>query len=146
MKSSNVLKLEVISPERIAYTQEVIQITVPSAMGQLTILPNHAPLFSMLVEGELKIIPQSERTPIYMAIGGGFLEVHNNKAVVLVTRAVHQDELDEAEILQAKKRAEEILKSKPSPEEYQAARALLRSKLVDLKIINRLRRRRKSVE
>lgn len=137
------LHLEVVSPERVAYSEEVKQLTVPSATGQLTILPNHTSLFAQLVEGELKVIPRERNEPIYMAIGGGFLEVYQNRVTILVTRAVHQDELDEKEILEAKARAEQVLKEKPSPEEYQAARALLRSHLVNLKILHRRRLHRR---
>lgn len=133
--------LEVVSPERVAYSEEVRQVTVLSRTGQLTILPNHTSLFAQLVEGELKVTPQDKSEPIYMAIGGGFLEVHQNRVTILVTRAVRQDELDEKEILEAKARAEQVLKEKPSPEEYQAARTLLRSHLVDLKILHRRTRR-----
>lgn len=138
------LNLEVVSPEKVAYSDEVKQVTVPSSTGQLTILPKHTPLFTKLVEGELKVIPEDKGEPIYMAIGGGFLEVYMDSVTILVTRAVHQDELDEKEIIEAKERAEKVLKEKPSPEEYQAARTLLRSRLVDLRILRRRRHRRPS--
>lgn len=137
------MQLEVVAPEGVAYSEKVRQVTVPSATGQLTILSQHASLFAKLVEGELKVLPKDENEPIYMAIGGGFLEVHRNRVTILVTRAVHQEELDEKEILEAKERAERVLKEKPSPEEYQVAKSLLRSRLVDLKILRRRRRRRR---
>jgi F-type H+-transporting ATPase subunit epsilon len=130
------LNLDVISPEKVAYSDKIKQITVPGADGLLTILPKHTPLFVKLIEGELKIIPVNGK-PFYMVIGGGFLEVKRDNVSILVTRAVHQEELDEKEILKAKKQAEEALKEAVSEEERLAATTLLRSHLMDLKVSRR---------
>ena len=133
------LSLSIVTPEKIAFEGEINQVTVPGADGQLTILSKHASLFSQLIEGELQIVINNK--PTYMAIGGGFVEVHNNKVVLMVTRAIKEDELNEKEILNAKARAEEILKQKLEPQEYLQTHALLRSHLAELKL---LRRRRSS--
>lgn len=103
------MKLDVISPEKVAYSDKIKQITVPGADGLLTILPKHAPLLVKLIEGELKVASLDGK-PFYMAIGGGFLEVKRDNISILVTRAVRQEELDEKEILKAKKQAEKALK------------------------------------
>jgi len=131
------LSLSIVSPEKIAFEGEIKQVTVPGADGQLTILPHHASLFSKLTEGELQIM--ADKDPVFMAIGGGFVEVHKNKVMLMVTRALKEDELNEKEILKAKERAEEILKQKLEPEEYQQTHALLRSHLAELKLIRRRR-------
>ena len=133
------LKLSVVTPEQVAYEGEIRQVTVPGADGQLTILSKHTSLFSQLIEGEVKIV--AEKKPLYMAIGGGFVEVNKNKVVLMVTRAIKEDELNEKEILKAKSRAEEILKQKLDPKEYQEVHALLRSHLVGLKVLQRMRQR-----
>lgn len=129
------LTLSIVTPDRVAFEGEIKQVTVPGADGQLTILPHHASLFSKLTEGELQIV--SDKTPVYLAIGGGFVEVHNNKVVLMVTRAIKEDELNEKEILKAKERAEKILKTKLDPQEYQQTHALLRSHLAELKLLRR---------
>lgn len=134
------LLLSVVTPERVAFEGEISQVTVPGADGQLTILPHHASLFSKLSEGELRIV--SDKAPVYMAIGGGFVEVHNNKVVLMVTRAIKEDELNEKEILKAKERAEEILKTKLDPQEYQQTHALLRAHLAELKLLRRRHNRK----
>lgn len=134
------IQLSVISPQRVAYSAEIVQVTVPGADGQLTILPQHTPLFAQLVEGELKVIPKEDE-PLYMAIGGGFIEVLNDKVNILVTRAVHETELNEEEIRKAKEQAEQVLKQAPSIEERRAATALLHSRLTDLKVLRRRRRK-----
>lgn len=130
------MNLTVVSPTKTAYTGRIEKVTVPGADGQLTILPRHASLFAKLAEGELKVT-KSEDGVFYMAIGGGFIEVNKNEVTVLVTRAVHEKELNEKEIIAAKKRAEEALKKELSPEEYRETRALLRSRILDLKVLRR---------
>lgn len=131
------MNLDIITPEKTAYSQAIAKITVPGADGQLTILPNHTPLFVKLIEGELKVTEAESKNEFFMAIGGGFLEVNKNKIILLVTRAVKEDELNEKEILRAKEQAEKILKQAVSNDERQAAAALLHSRLLDLKILGR---------
>jgi F-type H+-transporting ATPase subunit epsilon len=132
------IQLEIITPEKIAYTDTVEMVTVPSVMGTLGILPKHIPLFAQLIEGELKIKKGNEE--FFLSIGGGFIEVTKMKVMILVTRAVHANELNEQEILKAKDRAIEALKSKPTGDAFVSASSLYRQSLVDLKL---LRKRKK---
>lgn len=128
-------QLEIITPERIAYTDRVDMVVVPSEMGNLGILHNHIPLFAQLSQGELKIKKGNEE--YFLAIGGGFVEVTREKVMILVTRAVKSAELSEAEILRAKKEAQEALRQKPTGSALVSAQALLRQSLTDLKILQR---------
>ena len=131
--------LEIVTPDRVAYSEQVDMVVVPGLEGQMGILPHHIPLFAQLTHGEVKIVKGKE--DIYLAIGGGYVEVMKDKVEVLVTRAKHTDELDEKEILEARARAEKILKEKPEGEDMEAAEQLLRSTLVDLKLFSRRKRR-----
>lgn len=131
-------RVEIITPERLIFSQDVEMVVAPSKMGPIGILAKHTPLFAELEEGELKIKKGGKEN--FLSIGGGFIEVTSQKTTILVTRAVAAAELNEKEILEAKKRAEEALRGKPKGEALAAAQALLRSSLVDLKL---LRRRRK---
>ena len=112
----------------------LLEIITPSKV----ILPNHVPLMANLTEGELKIRKKGE--DYFVAIGGGYLEVKTEKVQILVTRAVREDELNEKTILKAKKEAEEALLRKPTAEEFRTASALLRSSLIDLKILSKRKR------
>ena len=132
------LHLEIITPEKVAFSDSVNIITAPSADGQIGILPEHVPLFAQLVEGEVKITKDDH--VFYLAIGGGFLDVTKNKAAILVTSAYKAEEINEAEVLQAKKRAEEALKEEPQGEALIAAQTQFRRSQIALKV---LRRRRK---
>ncbi len=131
--------LEIITPERVAYTDRVNLVTAPAVNGTIGILPRHVPLFTQLTEGEIKIKKGSEE--FYLAIGGGFLEVTKSKVLVLVTRAVHAKELNEQEIVKARQAAEDALKQKPIGENLAAAQAALRQSLVDLRILRRRKQR-----
>ena len=108
----NTFLLEIITPERIVYSDQVDQITATSADGVIGILPHHVPLFTRLIEGEVKITKKNEDA--YLAIGGGFLEVTPLKVILLVTDALHAHEINEQEVISAKKRAEETLNAKPT--------------------------------
>lgn len=131
--------LEIITPERIAYQEHVDMVVVPSADGVLGILPHHVPLFAPLIEGEVKI--QQGKEDLFLSIGGGFVEVTKDKVYILVTKALHADELKEHEIRLAKEKAEKILKEKPAGEDLLVAERLLRSTLIDLKVLERRRHR-----
>ena len=132
------LHLEIITPDRIAYSEEVDMVIVPGVMGTLGILPKHIPLFAQLTEGELKIKRGSE--DFFLSIGGGFVEVTKTKVSILVTRAVNSQELNESEIIKAKTEAIEALKRKPEGQDLSLARAMLRQSLVDMKVLRRRRR------
>jgi len=118
------INLEIVTPERIAYTDSVDMITVPGVDGILGILPRHAPLFAQLTEGEVKISKGNQE--LFLAIGGGFIEVMPKKVMILVTKAMYADELNETEINQAKIQALEALKQKITPQEKIIAQAMLR--------------------
>lgn len=129
--------LEIITPARIAFSEEVEMITAPSADGVIGILANHVPLFSRLVEGEVKIAKKDGES--YLAIGGGFLQVLPEKTILLVTAAYHANEIDEQEMMMAKKRAQEALASKPTKDALFAAEAMMRRSEIALKVLHRRR-------
>lgn len=83
--------LEIITPERIAFSQPAEMVSVPSSTGILGILAGHTPLFVNLIEGELKFIQNKQEH--FLSIGGGFMEVVKGKVTILVTRAVHAEEI-----------------------------------------------------
>lgn len=129
--------LEIITPEKIAFQDEVEMVSVPSVSGTLGILPGHTPLFTKLTEGELKIVKGGQ--DYFLSLGGGFMEITFAKVTILVTKALHADEIDEAKILAAKKEAEEALSHRPTGETLQATQALLHGALFDLKVLRRRR-------
>ena len=128
-------QLEIITPERIAFSDQVEMVVAPSASGIIGVLPHHEPLFTRLIEGEIKINKNGEE--FYLAIGSGYMEVSGEKVVILVTSAYHADEINEQEVLAAKKRAEEALVSKPSGSALFEAQALFRRSMIALKVLHK---------
>ena len=133
----NTFLLEIITPEKIAFSDQVDMITAPSADGIIGILPHHVPLFARIIEGEIKIKKNSLDS--YLAIGGGFLEVTPTKTILLVTTAFHANEINEQEMILAAKRAKEALAAAPSGEDFITAQAAIRRSEIALKLLHRHR-------
>lgn len=130
-------QLEIITPEKVAYTDDVEMVTVTSSDGEIGILPKHTPLFTRLVQGEVKIKKQGEE--IFLAIGGGFMQVSPQKTVILVTEAFHASEINENEVMMAKKRAEEALAQKPTGEALISAQSMFKRSMIAMKLLNKKR-------
>jgi F-type H+-transporting ATPase subunit epsilon len=130
------LKFEIITPERVVFTDEVDQITLPTIEGEITILPNHIPLVGVLTPGE--IIAKKGQEEILMSCSGGFIEVTQKKVVVLADTAEKAEELVEEEILKARERAEKILKEKHvDTEKFAEAAAAMERELARLKVFRK---------
>lgn len=129
--------LEIITPLRQAFSEEVDALSVPTSRGHVGILAHHTPLFSALVEGEVKIT--SGQKEFFLAIGGGFMEVTEKKVSILVSRAYHAHELNEIEIKRAVQAAKDALGRRVKGEELQSAQALLRRSVLELKVLRRRR-------
>lgn len=132
------LDLEVITPQKIGYTGQVVSVNVPGTLGNFQILYNHAPILSSFEIGEIKI-EENEGTKINFATSGGTLELSNNKIIILAESFERSDEIDVKRAEEAKKRAEERLK-KRNEENIDDVRAELSLK----RAINRLKQANKN--
>lgn len=133
-----VLNLEIVTAEKAVFSDDVDIVIAPGIEGQLGILPNHDALMTILEPGELCVRKGSEET--FIALGGGFLEVLQNRVVILADAAERADDIDMARAEAAKKRAQERLEH---PEDMDSARAeaALRRSLARLKVAERRRRK-----
>lgn len=131
----NSIHLDIVTPERSAYSENVHFVSVPTPNGSVGILPKHTNLISLLVEGEIKIETGGKET--YLAIGGGFMEVTKDHILILVSRAYHADELNEADIKKAQLAAKEALAQKGKTADYAAAQAILRRSTIELHMLRR---------
>ncbi|OGG13109.1 ATP synthase F1 subunit epsilon [Candidatus Gottesmanbacteria bacterium RIFCSPHIGHO2_01_FULL_46_14] len=127
--------LEIITPERKAYEETVDAVTVPTTEGYIGVLAHHIPLFTLLTEGEIKIGAGSKE--FFLAIGGGFMEITGSRVSILVTRAVHADELNEAEIKKAETSARDSIAKRAKGAELASAQAVLRRSVLEMKILRR---------
>jgi F-type H+-transporting ATPase subunit epsilon len=136
------LNLEIVTAERMVYSDEVNVVIAPGIVGQLGILPNHAPLMTMLEPGELCVRKNGEET--YISISGGFLEVLQNKVVILADTAEQSEEIDISRAEDAKRRAQEQLQLRAPGVDLISAEAALRRSLTRLKVAGRRRKRKEA--
>jgi F-type H+-transporting ATPase subunit epsilon len=131
------LYLEIVTAERVVYSEDVDMVVAPGLEGALGILPRHAPLMSVLGIGELRITQSGQETGL--AIGGGFLEVLNDRVTVLADSAEHAHEIDEARAEEAQRRAEQLLANRGQVESAAALEAALRRAQLRLRVSRRRR-------
>lgn len=130
----NKLNFQLVTPEKKVLSQELVSLSCPTKLGQITILPGHIPLVATLVPGELHA--KTEDDDFYLHVSGGFLEVQKgSKIIVLADAAEHDFEIDIKRAEEAKLRAEKALKeTKISEEEYAQVSASLEKSLSRLNI------------
>jgi F-type H+-transporting ATPase subunit epsilon len=136
------MKLEIVTPEKKMYEGDVDEVRVNTSEGEIGILPHHVNLFSRVEPGELKI--KKDGKDEYMAITGGFLEVSNNTVTLLADYAVHADAIEVDKAMEAKKRAEELLKRKETQmdeREYAEVQSAFKQAILELHVAGRRKRR-----
>ena len=132
------LRLEIVTPEAKTFSEDVEQVVLPGVEGEFGVLPGHEVLFTQIMPGELIISQQ--RSTLYLAVGEGFVEVGPDRVSVLTDMAIKADDINEAEVEAARKRAEEaFLADKLSAEETTVVQAALQKSLVQLNVKRRRR-------
>ncbi|MBI5687727.1 MAG: F0F1 ATP synthase subunit epsilon [Verrucomicrobia bacterium] len=131
------LKLEIVTPEAVAYSEQVDMVVLPGAAGELGVLAGHEPLMTTIVPGELRIIRGGEET--VMAIGAGFAEITGETVRVLADMALRAEEIDEANAEAARKLAEQRLAQKLSDEEIATVEASLQKAVTQIEVKRRHR-------
>jgi len=135
------IKLDVVTAERLVYSDEVDIVVAPGIEGELAILPHHAPLMTMLQPGELRTRKGVDEQSL--VITGGFLEVRPDRVTILADAAERAEEIDIARAEAAKKRAEERLTKRTTEVDLARAEAALQRSLARLKVAEKIRRRQR---
>ena len=104
------LKLEIVTPEGRAYSDDVAMVVLPSIEGEIGVYPAHVPLMTQLSPGELRIVKDGKTTE--MVVGTGFIEVTADSVSVLTDSALEDQQIDEATTQEAINRAQAALKDK----------------------------------
>ena len=131
------LKLDIITPDATAYSQEVEMVTLPGVGGQLGIYPLHVPLMTQMVPGEITV--RKDGRDYFLAVGEGLVEITGDHVAVLTDLAVASDRIDEAKAEEARQRAEARLREKLSDEEVASVNASLTRSLAQLRVKRRQR-------
>ena len=144
---SKQLKLKIITPERLVLEEMVDQVSLPTTLGEITVLPDHIPLITGLTSGDVVALVNGEHVP--MAVVGGFIEVKSNKkniteVAILADFAEHVSELSDMEIEKAKARAEELRKQMENKQvvDFEHFAAELERSLTRVKIADKWRTRK----
>jgi len=135
---SDSLKLEIVTPEGTVYSEDVEMVTLPGVVGEMGIYPQHVPLMTQMVPGEL--IVRKDGKDLFIATGEGLIEVTANRIAVLTDLAIPADRIDEAKAEEARRRAEARLHEKLSAEEAATVNASLVRSLAQLRVKKRQRR------
>lgn len=134
------IHVDVVSAEESIYSGTAYMIAVPTETGEVGIYPRHTQLVARLKPGELRIQEKEGAEPQHVFVSGGLLEVQPHVVTVLADTAIRAKDLDEAEALEAKKRAEEALANSKADFDYAKAQAELIEASARLQMIQKLRR------
>jgi F-type H+-transporting ATPase subunit epsilon len=129
------LRLEIVTPEQTAYSEEVDMVTVPGTEGEFGVYPNHVPLLTTLKPGELRVTKGGRSE--YLAVGEGFVEVRGDAVSVLTDMALQPEKIDESAAEQAVERARAAMKEDLGADEVATIQATMQKALAQLHVKRR---------
>jgi F-type H+-transporting ATPase subunit epsilon len=131
------LRLEIVTPEKTAYSEDVEMVTLPGSEGELGVYPNHVPLLTTLNPGELRVLKDGRES--FLAVGEGFVEITGDAVSVLTDMALEPSVIDESAAEAAVARAQAAMKEDHGSEEVAAIQASLQKALAQLHVKRRRR-------
>jgi F-type H+-transporting ATPase subunit epsilon len=135
------LHVDIVSAEAEIYSGTATMVFAPAEMGEVGIAPRHTQLLTRLRPGEVRVqSPDGDELSFF--VSGGMLEVQPHMVTVLADTAIRADDLDEAQALEAKERAERLLADKAADIDYARAQAELAESMAQLAAIRKLRKKR----
>lgn len=140
---SKTLLFKIATPEKVVFEAPAVDsISLPTSTGEITILPDHIPLVSSLVAGEIRVVVAGQ--PIIMAVSGGFIEIRPGQVIVLADTAERAEEIDEARAEQARAKAKELMEQQKTAdaEGYAGLAAKIEKELARLKVVRKHRERK----
>src|SRR6266567_1703097 len=134
----NTLKLEIVTPDAVTYSEEVEMVTLPGTEGEMGIYPQHVPLLTQVVSGEVTV--RKDGRDSFLAIGEGFVEITGERVAIMTDMAIRAENIDEAKAEEARRRAEARLAEHVDDEESAIVSAALARSLAQLKVKRRQHR------
>ncbi|HSP61718.1 MAG TPA: F0F1 ATP synthase subunit epsilon [Pyrinomonadaceae bacterium] len=129
------LKLEIVTPEATAYSEDVNMVTFPGTEGEIGVYPNHVPLLTTLKPGELRVLKDGRES--FLAVGEGFVEIKGDSVSVLTDLALEASKIDVGSAEAAVERAKAAMKEDHGAEEVAAIQASLQKALAQLHVKRR---------
>jgi F-type H+-transporting ATPase subunit epsilon len=134
---ADTLKLEIVTPAGVIYSEDVTMVTMPAVDGQIGVYAKHIPLMTRIKPGEILVLRNG--TQDFLAVGGGLVEITGDHVGILTDMAVAAKDIDEAKAEEARQRAAARLRDKLSDEEVAAVNASLARSLAQLRVKKRRR-------
>src|SRR4029079_12734082 len=132
------LKLEIVTPEARTYSEDVEMVTLPAAEGEMGIYPQHVPVMTQIVSGE--IIVRKDGRDYFLAVGEGFVEITGERVAIMTDMAIRAENIDETRAEEARQRAEARLAEKLDDADSALVSAALAHSLAQLKVKRRTQR------
>lgn len=127
------INFKIATPEKVVFKAEVDSITLPTTTGEITVLPNHRPLVSILKAGEIKVKINNEES--WLSVSGGFVEVLSTKVVVLADTAERSEEIDISRAEQAVQKAKELRETRiTDSQEFAKLSAQIEKEMVRIRV------------
>jgi F-type H+-transporting ATPase subunit epsilon len=134
---ADTLRLEIVTPQATAFSEDVHMVTLPGAEGQMGVYPQHVRLITQIVPGELMVTKDGIERSI--AVGEGLVEITADRVSIITDMAIAADRIDEAKVEEARQRAAARLREKISDEEVASVNASLARSLAQLQVKRRRR-------
>ena len=134
---ASTFRLEIVTPEGTAYSEDVELVTLPGSEGQLGVLPHHVDLMTRLVPGEMLVRKGGHDE--FLAVGAGLVEITGSRVSIATDMAIAVASIDEAKAEEARQRAAARLREKLSSEEVASVNAALARSLAQLRVKRRHR-------
>ena len=131
------LRLEIVTPQAIAFSEDVDMVTLPSVVGQIGVLPEHVRLITQIVPGEIIVNRNGQES--CLAVGEGLVEITGTRVAIVTDMAIPAERIDEAQVEEARARAAARLQEKISDEEVASVNASLVRSLAQLQVKRRRR-------
>ncbi|MFC1589794.1 F0F1 ATP synthase subunit epsilon [Pseudomonadota bacterium] len=138
---SMTMHVDIVSAEVEIFSGTITELYAPAEMGEVGIMPRHAPLLTKMKPGEVRVVDQHGEEQSFF-VNGGILEVQPHVVTVLSDTAVRAADLDEAAAMEAKAKAEAAMADKKTDYDYARAKAELIEAVAQIETINRLRKRK----
>ena len=136
------LHVDIVSAEAEVFSGTATMVFAPAEMGEVGIAPRHTPLLTRLKPGEIRVQTQDGEEQSFF-VSGGMLEIQPHVVTVLADTAIRASDLDEAQALEAKERAERMLEDKTADIDYAKAQIELAQSIAELRTIKNLREKAK---
>jgi F-type H+-transporting ATPase subunit epsilon len=135
------MHVDVVSAEEEIFSGAATMLFAPGVMGDLGILPRHAPLLTRIKPGEVRVITEQGDEEEVFFVSGGMLEIQPEAVTILADTAIRAHDIDEAAALEAKERAEKLLSDQKSEVDYASASAELAEAMAQLQAVARLKKK-----